>query len=107
MTADDATIKLIKCLDSYFSFLKPLLEEFKFIYVLKLSNSWKCKFAYDVSKGIPLNINGYYFFMYNNILIGWSEGSFGDVYEYVQKIHKDKVGLYNIYAIYVNMWDNS
>ena len=34
MTADDATMNVIIWI--HFSFLKPLLETFKFIYILKL-----------------------------------------------------------------------
>ena len=35
MTADDCNSER-NYLDSYFSFLKPLLEAFKFIYILKI-----------------------------------------------------------------------
>ena len=35
MTADDATMN-VKHVDSHFTFLKPLLEDFKFIHILKI-----------------------------------------------------------------------
>ena len=52
MTADDATMNTM---DSDFSFLKPLLEDFKFIYILKIIQL-RCKFTYGFSTDIPLNI---------------------------------------------------
>ena len=44
-------------LDSYFSFLKPLLKAFKFIYILKIIQLTKVLIhMYGFSTGISLNI---------------------------------------------------